>query len=186
MDVAEDDRTAVDLLRAGDRAGFDLAYARYRDAIYAFLLRVSGRRDVADDLFQETWLRLARSAAALRPDSDLRAWLFSVARNAFRSFLRRARAASSEPELTDGGIDPASVSASLGFSDLERGLLALSLDDRELLLLVSVQGLDHAALAELLGIDTAAVRQRLSRARSRLARALEIEPASQRRRSSGT
>ncbi len=176
-----DDRQALKLLKAGDPAGFELAYDHYRQPIYAFLLRMSGRRDVADDLFQETWIKVARAAHRLRPDSELGAWLFTVARNVFHSFLRRERGYDAEP-IADAVAAPDS-DMTLDWSDLERGLLSLSVDDRELLLLVGVHGLDHEALASLLELEPAAVRQRLSRARARLARSLELEPRSQRVRS---
>jgi len=63
-------------------------FSGHRERIYSFLLRLCGRRDVADDLFQETWAKLATNAVRLREDSDLAAWLFTVARNVYRSHRR--------------------------------------------------------------------------------------------------
>jgi RNA polymerase sigma-70 factor, ECF subfamily len=175
--VADSDVEAVELLRARDPNGFDLAYASYRQPIYAFLFRLAGRRDVADDLFQETWLRLAEHAPKLRPDSDLQRWLFTVARNAYRSFARSKRAApwaeapnAREPSHDDG----TRPDQRLALSDLERALLVLSVDERELLLLIGVDGLRQDTLAGMLGIEASTLRQRVTRARARLARELEI------------
>jgi len=82
------DHDALTLLRQRDVRGFDLAYARYAERIFAFLVRLSGSRAQAEDLFQHTFMRLAEVGPRLAHDSDLRAWLFSVARNAFHSHAR--------------------------------------------------------------------------------------------------
>ena len=175
--MPESDADLIALLRARDPRGFELCYARYRDAIYAFLLRLSGRRSVAEDLFQETWLRLARSGAELRPDSELAGWLFTVARNAFRSYLRAQRSSLTNAELVEIAA-PGSAAEGLELSELERGLLTLPLDERELLLLVAVEGMAQDEIARMLGVAAPALRQRVTRARAHLGEVLEREPAS--------
>jgi RNA polymerase sigma-70 factor (ECF subfamily) len=75
-------------LRAGDRAAFDAVYTTFNDRLFTFLLRLSCRRDVAEDLLEETWLRLVRHAARIQPDTTLGPWLFTVARNLHVSYLR--------------------------------------------------------------------------------------------------
>src|SRR5262245_5384316 len=75
-------------LRRGEEAAFDAAYDLYRRRLFGFLARLSGRRDVAEDLLQETFLRLAAKARLLAEDTNLRAWLFAVARNLFISHRR--------------------------------------------------------------------------------------------------
>src|SRR5215510_3441541 len=94
------DAALVDRLRRGERAAFRELHARFARASFGFLLRLAGRPDVAEDLHQEVWLSIARHAARLAPDTDLAAWIFTIARNRFRSSRRRADAA--EP-----GRDPA-------------------------------------------------------------------------------
>jgi RNA polymerase sigma-70 factor (ECF subfamily) len=172
------DRDVLLLLEQGDARGFDLAYARYAERIFGFLLRLSRSRSVAEDLFQHTFMRLAQVGARLRVDSDLRAWLFSVARNAFHSHARWARwrsveaGADVELLLSSQGAG-ASPESGLALSELERALASLNPGDRELLLLFGVEGLSHAELAQVLSLDQATVRKRVSRARARLAEALD-------------
>src|SRR5688572_29727354 len=175
--VVESELDLVTLLRARDPRGFELCYARHRDAIYGFLLRLSGQRAIAEDLFQETWLRLARKGAELRPGSDLRAWLFTVARNPHRSFLRARHPLLPEDELAEL-CAPDSAAQALELSELERALLTLPLEERELLLLVGVEGFAQDELAHMLGVAAPALRQRVTRARVHLAEALERGPAS--------
>jgi RNA polymerase sigma-70 factor (ECF subfamily) len=172
------DAQALAWLKQRDSRGFDWAYARYADGIFGFLVRLTRSRALAEDLFQHTFLRLAERGPSLRLDSDLRAWLFSVARNACHS---EARARGVALRAGEGLLTPSTTAASpdsgLALSDLERALERLEHDDRELLLLIGVEGLDHAQLSTILGVDSVTVRKRVSRARERFAHALDAEGA---------
>src|SRR5215510_15240565 len=75
-------------LRAGDAAAFDTVLEHFHTPLFNFLARLSRRRDVADDLLEETWLRLVARAPALREDTRLGPWLFTVARNLYASYCR--------------------------------------------------------------------------------------------------
>jgi RNA polymerase sigma-70 factor, ECF subfamily len=162
-------------------AAFERMYAAYHSRVYAFLHRLAGTRDGADDLFQETWLRVARSWAERgRADiDDEEAWLFTVARNAFLSERRahsvKARGAE-ELRLVPPAPGPSPERAAQERQDvaaLDAALAALSDDDRTLLWLVAAEGLEQHQIARVLGIGYAAVRQRLARARDRLAEHLD-------------
>jgi RNA polymerase sigma factor (sigma-70 family) len=172
--VEAEDHELVQGLRRGDPASFNRAYAKYRGRVYGFLLRLCGRRDVADDLLQETWMRLARAAADLREDTTLLSWLFTVARNQFLSFRRwsvldvtRLLSFGAESyEIVPG--PEARTEAAARLTTLERAILGLSADARETLVLVAVEGMDQEEAAKILGISYAALRQRLTRARAEL------------------
>ena len=71
-------------------AEFDRTYAEMHPRILGFLLRLSGRRDTAEDLAQETWLKFAKAAPSLPKDTNVPAYLFTIARNAFVSHRRWA------------------------------------------------------------------------------------------------
>src|SRR5512134_818726 len=75
-------------LKAGDAAAFEAIYEAFRPRLFSFLARLSRRRDVAEDLLEETWLRLVTTASALTDDTRLGPWLFTVARNLFASWCR--------------------------------------------------------------------------------------------------
>lgn len=171
-----DEAQALAWLKQGDVRGFDWAYARYAGSVFGFLVRLARSRALAEDLFQHTFLRLAERGSSLRPDSDLRAWLFSVARNAFHSEVR-ARGARADTSLAPLPRAAEAPEVGLALADLEHALAALEPEDRELLLLVGVEGLSHAQLAAVLGVDAVTVRKRVSRARSRLAQALDADSA---------
>lgn len=175
------EQALVDRLRAGDHAAFDEVYAALNDRLFTFLVRLSCRRDVAEDLLEETWLRLVRHAARLRPDTTLAAWLFTVARNLHASYLRSRML---EDSTSNGlvGLWPYGVQRPSPFEAtvvseferrVERALASLPSRSREVLLLVTSSGLTPAEAASVCGVSPEAFRQRLSRARAQLVRALD-------------
>jgi RNA polymerase sigma factor (sigma-70 family) len=177
------EKPLVDALRRGDAAAFDAVYAKYRGRILGFLLRLTRRRDVAEDLFQETFCKLARHAPGLAEDTDLAAWLFRVARNACVSHRRwsmldisRLVTLGEDALPAAPGIDPeARTDAARRVSQLELALASLPAGSREVLLLVGVEGFEQEQAAEVLGITYEALRQRLSRARAQLAQKLGMK-----------
>jgi RNA polymerase sigma-70 factor (ECF subfamily) len=176
------DAALVLRLKAGEGSAFDEVYARFNGRLYAFLARVLGRRDLAEDLLQETWMRLATRAAGLRDDTRLGAWLFTVARNLTMSF-RRWRALDGERLAILHLREPAQPSAlddataSETARRLERALAALPAKYREVLLLVGVEGMDRQDAAAVLGLRDEALRQRLARARVMIKLHLELDEA---------
>jgi RNA polymerase sigma-70 factor, ECF subfamily len=173
------DGQIIEGLARGDTRAFDLAYERLRAPLYTFLVRLTGRPALAEDLLQETWLRLARHAGRLPADTELRAWLFTVARNLYRSHRRWVLL--DTDRLRQFGLLPSdsvpspfeAVVASTTERNVERALISLRLEDRELLLLCSVAGFQPTEAAGILGITPVAVRQRLVRARAKLRERLE-------------
>jgi RNA polymerase sigma-70 factor (ECF subfamily) len=174
MMAAAADAALVDRLRRGERAAFRELHARFAAASFGFLLRLTGQRDAAEDLHQEVWLSIARHARRLTGDTDLAAWIFTIARNRFHSSRRRidVAAPAAEPATVyerTAGLPP---SDDPGCRDLERALASLPDIHREMLLLIGVEGLDLAQAAAVLAIRPDAARQRLARARAALAGAL--------------
>jgi RNA polymerase sigma-70 factor (ECF subfamily) len=176
---SEIDRPLVLALKRGEAAAFDAIYETHRHALYSYLVRLTGRKDLAEDLFQETWIRLATHAGRLEEDTHLAAWLFTVAQNQYRSHQRAARV---DGARQDGArLAPAAAIPSpaeeLGLSEaeqhLELAIARLSPAHREVLLLVAVDGLAQDEIASVLGIEHAAVRQRLTRARAKLSEELD-------------
>jgi RNA polymerase sigma factor (sigma-70 family) len=175
------DELLLEGLRRGESAAFADLYERHRLAVFRFLMRLCGQRQLAEDLFQETWIRLARHARTLRPDTNLRAWLFTVARNLFRSHARwtvldrKATAALARWwYVAPPGTRPDDAArATDTASRLAAAVEGLPVTLREVLLLVVDQELPMEDVARILGLTSEAVRQRLHRARGQLARALD-------------
>jgi RNA polymerase sigma factor (sigma-70 family) len=167
--------TAAHTPTARDAAAFDDLYQRAHAGVFGYLCRMARSRPIAEDLFQETWLRVARGWARLPAGADAVAWTYTIARNVFIS-RRRSQTAESRsldrlrdlPALPAPGPDRALESARDGAA-LERAFDALSEEDRTLLWLVGIEEMSQDEAAGVLGIGYAALRQRLSRARGRLA-----------------
>jgi len=172
-------------LRDGDADALDAVHLAFNRVVFTFLLRLSRRRDVAEDLLEETWLRFVKHARRLRADTRLGPWLFTVARNLYISYQRsRALEHSTTaglmalwPTLAERSSPFEAAAASELERRIERALAAMPAASREVLLLVGVAGLDHSDAADVCGLTPEALRQRLHRARETLSRALEQEDA---------
>jgi len=164
-------------VQRGEEEAFVRLYDRYRPRLYSFIVRMCGRPSVAEELVQETFIRLADHAATLREDTHVRGWLFHVARNLVRSHARSALVdalglaelaswvrATEAPSEHEAHVAERIASRSV----LDRALLRLGEDERAALWLAEVEGYSSAELAEEFGISEIAVRQRVSRARKRL------------------
>ena len=132
-----------------------------------------GDREGADDLVQDTLERAVRKFHLWRP-GDLRAWLFSIMHNVFVNQLK-ARKIAYEVEVDESIAAPMSSVTATDLMDLDRGLSALSPDQREVVLLVALEDMTYAEVARALGIPIGTVMSRLSRGRERLRRLMEGE-----------
>jgi RNA polymerase sigma-70 factor (ECF subfamily) len=166
-------------LRAGDPDAFDIVHAAFNTRLFNFLARLSQRREVAEDLLEETWLRLVARAPALGADTQLANWLFTVARNLHASYCRARLVEHTHaaiglwPYAAPGPSPFETAAASETGRRIESALATLPVAGREALLLVAVEGLSPAEAAQVCGITPEALRQRLSRARAMLAKRLE-------------
>jgi RNA polymerase sigma factor (sigma-70 family) len=167
----------VSRLRTGDPEAFDAVHHAFNDRLYNFLVRLSNRRDVAEDLLEETWLRLVKHARRLRPDTRLGPWLFTVARHVHANYRRSRLVEDSHaggllglwPDARPGPSPLEAVEASETGRRLAAALASLPLAYREALLLAAVEGMRHSDAAEICGVTAEAMRQRVSRARALLA-----------------
>jgi RNA polymerase sigma-70 factor (ECF subfamily) len=144
-------------------------------------VRLTGRRDAADELFQHAWVRLAERARQLSPDTHVLAWLIRVAHNHWRSQHRRAstherhRAALTEAPAAAFRPD-VSAEQRRELARVDEALALLSEAHREvLLLMIEADDLPQQELAAMLDLDPPVFRKRLSRARKALSELLRQE-----------
>ena len=167
-------------LRSGDPAAFDAVHAEFNTRLLTFLARLARSRDVAEDLLEETWLRAVTHAGRLDAETRLGPWLFTVARNLYVSYCR-SRVLEDFHMAGMIGLWPSGLNRSpfeeTAANEFERrveaALASLPAAYREVLLLVSIEGLRPAEAAIVCGISPEASRQRLSRARALLERRLD-------------
>ena len=177
----ETEARLVEGLRRGEESAFDDVYGEYRARVFTFVLRMVRRREVAEELSQEVWLRVSARAASLREDTRLEPWLFTVSRNLCQSYWRTRRLEGvgwSAPELLErlpeASASPERRAESGQLAErLERGLARLPVLYREALLLVGVEGIAPAEAAAICGVKPEAMRKRLERARDLLAAVID-------------
>ncbi len=135
-------------------------------------------RAEADDLVQEALVRALAAIGGFQPGTSLKAWLFTIQRNAFYEQARRRRTERAVMDRHAFSADPGAMltpahqhgEAELG--DLARVLWSLSPLLREALVLVGARGLSHEEAAAICGVPVGTIKARVSRARAQVARAM--------------
>lgn len=186
--VPADDRALLDAVRRGEPAAFDRFVERYGSLILAFGRRMCGHRQDAEDVFQETLVKVFTQLRTLSDPGALRTWLWRVVSNECLMSRRGPR----DPARAVGFDDlrPAGSSAPVEFVDpaaaspevsvlqgeaadrLERALARLAPDYRIIVLLRDVEGLTTEEVAQALQITESNAKVRLHRARAALRREL--------------
>jgi RNA polymerase sigma-70 factor (ECF subfamily) len=161
----------VDRLRRCEAGAFEAVHDAFNARLFNFLARLANSRDVAEDLLEETWLRFVRHADRLQPDTQLAAWLFTVARNLHVSYCRSRAieidaAAGLDLWPQPGADTPFELLARTEFEgQVEAAVAELPVTLREALLLVAMEGMRPSEAAVVCGTTPEAMRQRLRRAR---------------------
>ena len=125
----------------------------------------------ADDLVQSCLLRAVAKQHLWQPGTDLRAWLFTILHNQHVNAVRRAvREGATLPvdKVANGLTVEENAGACLQLRDLDRAIARLPEEQRQVILLVGLEGMRYEEVAEVLGIPIGTVRSRLSRGRETL------------------
>lgn len=126
-------------------------------------------RHAVDDLVQDTLERALNKLHLWRPGSDMRAWLFSVMYNVFINQLRIPQArVGLDPDILPEPVGNAAHFDRIELAEMEKAMLSLSAEQRDVLMLVAVEELSYVETAKTLAIPLGTVMSRLSRARERL------------------
>ena len=162
----------------GSPEAFTELFTRYRQPIYGFFRRRISDSNHAEELTQETFLALLRSAARYEPKALFRTYLYSIALRILRSHRRktafRAAVLGQRSSLPDPG-KPDATDATLW---VRRAIAKLDPIEREILLLREFEQLSYAEIADLLNLPLNTVRSRLYRARSGLRDLLQSRASS--------
>jgi RNA polymerase sigma factor (sigma-70 family) len=133
----------------------------------AFGRSLSGSRDLADDLVQETLLKAWAARKRFQAGTNMRAWTFIILRNLFLSQMRRARFKGEWDEITASKLlaAPASQDRHVELGDMQRALLHLPQPQREALILVGAGGFAYEEAAEICGCAVGTIKSRVARGR---------------------
>lgn len=139
-----EDGELIKLFSKGDETAFETLYGRYRKNLYGFLNNMTHDQCIADEVFEDTWLKVINNIEKYRDDGKFSAWLFKVARNLFYDRCRRKKTLC-EVELDETILDETMTSTcpepdrnmsseELG-SYIRQGLVGLPDEQREVFLL---------------------------------------------------
>ena len=133
----------------------------------AFGRSLSGSRDLADDLVQETLLKAWAARKRFQAGTNMRAWTFIILRNLFLSQMRRARFKGEWDEITAAKIlaAPASQDRHIELGDMQRALMYLPQPQREALILVGAGGFAYEEAADICGCAVGTIKSRVARGR---------------------
>jgi RNA polymerase sigma-70 factor (ECF subfamily) len=133
--------------------------------------------DRADDLVQETLLRAISKSHLWQTGTDIRAWLFTIMHNHYVNMVRRAMRDEATVDIEQmssllvANTDP---TASSQLRELEQSLARLPGEQREVILLVGLEGMSYETAAKILSVPVGTVRSRLSRGRDALRRLMGL------------
>jgi RNA polymerase sigma-70 factor (ECF subfamily) len=182
------DRSDEELLQdtvGGDLRAFDVIVRRYRDRLLNFVFRYLGDRTTAEDVVQETFLRVFRKSKDYRASARFSTWLFTIAGNLAKSELRRRKRwrfislgwnedAEQHIEIPDDRPRPdAFAETEIATESIEKAIKSLSPNQRQVVILSDIQGMAYEEIAQIVGCPVGTVKSRINRGRLRLQDKLE-------------
>jgi RNA polymerase sigma-70 factor (ECF subfamily) len=176
--------------RGGNPRAFEQLVLRHRTPVYHFILRLSGHPARAEDLLQETWLKVVRGAQNYQPRARFTTWVYTIARNlcvdsARKESYRRVESLDAPPaageadgptlgeRLPDGGMSPERGAHNRRLQPLIEGALrSLPPEQREVFLLREYSGIAFKEIAQVTGVPENTVKSRMRYALEGLRRKL--------------
>jgi len=162
----------------GNLVAFDLLVDRYYDRLYGYLIRFLKDSDTAEDLLQETFLRVWRKRAEFKNIASFSTWIYTIAGNLARSEWRRRKRwrmlrigpsrneEEADIELPDTGIGPDSIVENrMAIEELTKEVHKLPDRYREVVILRDIQGMTYEEIAGIVQVPVGTVKSRLNRGR---------------------
>ena len=167
--VAASDTELMVAVREGDLVQLGALFERHHVGLFNFFLRLTGSRQLSEDLVQEAFIRILKYRKSFRPPGEFRPWLYQLARNTVAAHFRKH----GRDHLPPGEPEERVCESPLALAEMERAenarllraaLLRLPYERREVLLLSRFGELRYDQIAELLGCSVGAVKLRVHRA----------------------
>jgi RNA polymerase sigma-70 factor (ECF subfamily) len=163
--------------RDGDAGAFETLYARHRGALYRFVLRSLRDRAIAEELFQEAWIRVIEARVRYAPSAKFTTWLYTIAHNLLVDHWRKKGLTLVSLETDDVPVESANPARQLegreALARFLRALEALPPAQREAFLLHEEAGLSVAEIAAATGSNEEAAKSRLRYAMTKLKSAVD-------------
>ncbi len=169
------DRILVERLKEGESDAVDEIVEKYKRPLFAFILRMINNHATAEDIFQETWLRVIRYVKDFRGDAQFSTWLFQIALNLCRNTMRKksyrfVSLDEAETIVVDPGVDDRRI---LETERVRKVVTGLSPKMREVIVLRYYHDLNEREISEIVGSPVGTVKSRLHRAQIIIRRKME-------------
>ena len=181
-----DEKQLIEQAGKGNEEAFSQLVLQYEKQIYNLTLRMTGDRDTAFDLTQETFLKAWRAISLFQFDSKFSTWLCRIASNTCIDFLRKQKKRQTisltavdedneayEIAVSDSSLDPARIAEAAQDREIVfQALQSLPADYRIALSLRAIEDMSYDQIAEALNLSPGTVKSRISRARERIRKLL--------------
>lgn len=182
---ATDDKQILKRIAGGDREALAELYDSYQQPVFRYLLQLTPDYGLAEEILQDTFVAVWKSARTFEGRSTVLTWLISIARRQAHNILRRHKLptldeanleelAATEPEPEDFAL------ASIARDELAAAFKQLAPVHREIIVLIFIEDLSYPEVANVLGIPVGTVKSRLSNAKRILRTLLDLREGTQR------
>jgi RNA polymerase sigma-70 factor (ECF subfamily) len=176
------DEDLMEKLQNGTMPAFDLLVGRYKDRLHNFLFRYTQNHEDCEDLVQETFLRVYRSRDSYQRIARFSTWMYTIALNLAKSMYKKKQRMTTysihaDPEDSDDFemiiedsniLQDEELHQKLSIQELEKALLKLNEDFREVIILRDIQELSYEEIVDITGVAMGTVKSRINRARIQL------------------
>ena len=174
--IKAEEQRLIRLAAAGDRDSSQELIKAHQRSLYAYLYRLSGRSDVAEDVAQDAFVRVLTNLDRFDPRFRFSTWLFTIARRLFLNFREKRRPMNGSEAVCSWGNESGRPEAGVARAEsnvvakdaLQRALMSLSLDQREVMVLFHQLDWPIWLIAEHLEMPEGTVKSHLHRGRRRL------------------
>lgn len=179
-DSSPSDEELIERFQKGDIRAFEQIVQRYKDQLLNFVFRFLGNQEQAEDILQETFLRVYRNRHAYRRVAKFSTWIYTIAGNLARTELRKRKrrrffsisdmgVEDKDFEVSDEVFNPESYVDTVLHDDvIQQEINKLSPKFREVIILRDIQELSYEEISKILRIPIGTVKSRVNRARLRL------------------
>lgn len=179
----EREQELVLLAAAGDRAAASELVRAHQERLVAFLLRMTGKRDLAEDVAQEAFVRALRSLSRFDPQYRFSTWLFTIARRVYWNQVEKLKPVVNSDLLArltpawglSNWTNERAEENAVQRTALERALMDLPPHQREIVVLFHQHGWSVSLIAQMTGIPAGTIKSHLHRGRTRLRLSLEAQ-----------
>ena len=170
----KEEQSLVTRARRGDETAFALLVEQYQDRVYRLALRMCGNSHDAEEAAQEAFLAAWRGLPAFRGESRFSSWLYQLTSNAAIDLLRREKRHRGNVPIDEQILPLSEDTPQLSAENaemrerLQKALMTLSPEHREIFLLRQMQQLSYEEIGEMLNLESGTVKSRLNRAKKQL------------------